>query len=68
MRPGTRFLLSWYGQAVGWDFVCPEEETASHAAARLLANRWTRWPVTVLILGTVIHLFAMAHQMNQGDK
>lgn len=60
MSPRAKFLAAWYGSAVAWDCVCDKEQTVSHAVAWLLANRWTRWPVAVLIVATVAHLFALA--------
>ena len=65
MMPRTVFLVSWYGSAVAWDLVCPRKQTVSHAIAALLANKWTRWPVIILLGSTVTHLFALARNTEE---
>lgn len=59
MSAGMKFLIAWYGSAIAWD-IKYRDKTVSHAVAELIANKWTRWPVTGIILVTVAHLFLLA--------
>lgn len=70
MSPRASFFIPWYGLAIVWNLVvrkrarmgtCPEKQTVSEFLAALIANKWTRWPVTAAILVIVVHLFALAY-------
>lgn len=60
MTLGAKVAAALWMTAVAWDFVCPEDETVSHGFARGIANKWTRYPISIGILITVAHLFALA--------
>lgn len=67
MSPQMKFFIAWYGSAVAWD-VRYRDNTVSHAVAALLAGKWSRWPVTAVIAATVVHLFALASEVNRQEK
>jgi hypothetical protein len=62
MTSGAKFTAVWYGAAVIWDCICSEGQTVSESIARWIKNRYTRWPVSALILVSVVHLFTQARR------
>ena len=60
MSPRAKFFALWYGAAIWWDFMCPPGQTVSEFLAGRIRNKYTRVPVSLVILATVVHLFALA--------
>lgn len=62
---GAKATLALWVAAIIWDVKCPEEQTISESLARGIRDPHTRLPVSVAILMTVTHFFALAVQKKQ---
>lgn len=62
-----RALFAWLGIGALWDTFCERDKTLSAAAARLLVDKRTRWPMIGTMAWVVLHLVVMARAIARAE-